>query len=149
MILAVDPGGAHVGIAWFERENGGAWACVDAIEYNPHEFAHILLRGLLAQPITQRPQALIYEEFRIYPDKALAQIGSHVETAECIGVLKHYAELMGAPEHLTLVSQPASYQRVALGLLRVRKMTSTAKKLKAGPHALSAELHGWAYLLRS
>ena len=148
MILAVDPGGAHVGVAWFEKDRGD-WACVDATEYDPSSFAHILLRGLLAQPLLDRPQTLVYEEFRIYPETALSLIGSHVETVECIGVLKHYAELMGTPEHLALVAQPASYQRVALGMLRSRKMTSTAKKLKAGPHALSAELHGWAYLFRS
>lgn len=42
--------------------------------------------------------------------------------------------------------QLPAIQEVALGHLRAAKVKSVAKQQKAGPHCLSAELHGWYWL---
>ena len=143
-LLAIDPGGAHVGIAWFHEldppTTWPGWECYHTTELTPAGLGD-LLEIIHQDP----PDILVYEEFRLYPDKALALTGSHIETAECIGVIKHCAAKAG----IEPTAQPAAYQQTALGLLQARGMRSTAKRTKSGPHALSAELHGWAYLWRN
>lgn len=144
-VLAIDPGGTHVGLAWFLETPGNppGWGCHHTTETTPDELGAVL-RGMDLQH-RHRPDVLVYERFQLYPEMANTLIGSEMETSQCIGVIKHYAKQWGMT---AIVGQPASYQQTAIGLLRARSMKSTAKQQKTGPHALSAELHGWAYLFR-
>lgn len=147
-LWAIDPGGEHVGIAQFsdypagpEAGGGslGTWQCDLAWETDPSDAIDAIRRVLPTLDI------LVVEEFRLYPDRALAQTGSTMPTCELIGQIKllHRYEGTGA-----LFLQPAAIQEPTAGVLRRRGIRSTAKGTRAGPHALSAELHGWCWLLR-
>lgn len=145
-LLAIDPGGTHVGLAWFLEtpRKAPGWECRLTVEVTPDDLG-AMLRGMDLQH-RYRPDVLVYERFQLYPEMAKTLIGSEMETSQCIGVIKHYTKRWGTTATL---EQPASYQQTALGLLKARGMKSTAKRTKTGPHTLSAELHGWAYLFRS
>ena len=55
----------------------------------------------------------------------------------------------GTPyRHVTLALQMADIKKPTTGILRSRKIKSTAKRLSAGGHAFDAELHGWYYILK-
>ena len=136
-LVAIDPGDAHVGVAEFANTEGGPtdWSCVWVKEMYPAEFVDWFEKA------RSRYDEVIYEVFRLYPDKAMAQTGSEMLTAQLIGVIKYLAR--------DAVGQPASWQQTALGVLRADGVQSRAKLERAGDHCLSAELHGWAYLIQN
>ena len=92
-LIAVDPGDAHVGVAFFEL-NGSSdpwaaevapeWECVDAQEWRPDDFVEAFAEALLDNDV----QVLVYERFRLYGDLAREQIGSEFLTSQMIGVLR-------------------------------------------------------------
>lgn len=139
-VLAIDPGGVHVGVALF-RETKAAlpWECWWVKEFTPDEFVAWLETSL------PRFDVVVVELFRLYEDMAQTLIGSEMETSQLIGVIKYL--LKSAPA--ALMMQPAAWQQPVLGILRARDMRSKAKAEGAGSHCLSAELHGWAYLIRT
>ena len=102
---------------------------------------------------------MVYEGWQIYPDKAATLIGSECETAQFIGALKWIVfgfngHSVRFPDHgpdglVQIVQQPASIQIPTRGLLKQAGKKSMAKRIQAGEHAMSAELHGWCYLHRS
>ena len=142
-ICAVDPGGEHVGVAIFARGADSNWRCQRAAEYTPADF-----EDWFSQEITYGEfRVVVVEEFRLYPDKARAQTGSTMPTAELIGVIKYVVRMFGGDTKLVL--QPAAIKVPTRSLLREHGIKSVAKKLKAGGHAADAELHGWCYLLRA
>lgn len=99
-LIAVDPGDRHVGVAFFEAETADPWAaenaleweCVDAQEWKPQEFEDGLASALLAGDV----QALVFERFRLYGDKAQEQTGSEFETSQLIGVMKFLVRIHNA-----------------------------------------------------
>lgn len=143
ILVAIDPGETHVGIARFEsRDDGRRWECVRTGEFDqPQAFRY------LANSLWGGVDVVVYEVWQIYPHTAQSLVGSKCETAECIGVIKYlcssYAGRTG------LVSQGADIQTPTQAILRQRKMKSRAKADRTGPHAFSAELHGWCYLLQN
>lgn len=142
-LVAVDPGGVHVGVALFQSDasvDGGEWRCWQTFEKQPQAFEDWLAAEL------GRFDVLVYERFTLYEDKALSLVGSEMETSQLIGVIRYLARLH--PE-AALVSQPAAWQDPTKGLLRHYNIGSVAKRTHSGPHCFSAELHGWAYLLRT
>lgn len=140
-VLAVDPGGVHVGVAIFREapESDQGWECWWVREFTPEMFVSWLESSL------PRFDVVITELFRLYEDMAMTLIGSEMETSQLIGVIKYLVN----PSPAALVMQPAAWQQPTLGILRARGMGSKAKRDGAGGHCLSAELHGWAYLIRS
>lgn len=84
---------------------------------------------------------LIIEEYRIYPDKAMAHAGKTVPTAECIGMFKYVARRMKA----RVIEQPASIKQTTAAMLRTRGIQLTG----GTRHAKDAELHMWYPVLRS
>lgn len=143
-LVAIDPGGVHVGVAVFRHTGetaGVGWECYWVHEYEPQ-----LAEDWLAAE-APRFDAIVIEEFALYPDLALTLTGSQMETSQLIGSLRYIARTR-APKAIVRL-QPAAWQQPTQSLLRRAGITSRAKLDRAGPHCLSAELHGWAYLLRS
>lgn len=140
LFLALDPGDPHNGLALFDDEHPDGWRCVAAWELGNAE-----CEDYLTKVANQTDLNLwVVEQFNLYPDKAMAQTGSIMGTPERIGVAKYLARQHG----IELILQPAAIQEPTAGVLRSRGIRSMAKRTKAGPHALSAELHGWHYLIR-
>lgn len=136
MILAIDPGEVHCGVALFEKRK-----CYAAYEMAPHELLAAVERWLQEGCV----QAMVVEEFRLYASKAATQVGSQIKTVEVIGVLRWLWAKHG--EGVIWREQGASIKKPTQAILAAKKVRSTAKQEKAGGHALDAELHGWHYLL--
>lgn len=163
-MLAVDPGDVYTGVAFFEEdaEERFGWRCIDAQEMGPDEFVDALAETVLAGDV----DVLVYESFRLYPDKAMEQQGSEFLTSQCIGAIRfiirnhnrhatqhELAEEKGGiltceqpggvcndatnpPKRVTLVKQRADDKKPARGICR-------AKGVKAISKAISkAEYHG-------
>lgn len=164
-LIAIDPGDVHVGLAMFDDDNPeDEWRCRYAIEASPDkaldDFALLLLEGDL--------DFVIWEQFRLYADKAMEQTGSEMLTSQMIGVIRyllrcterHRARYPGGSsscplpnckQHrvVTAREQPADIKTPTLGLLRARGIQSKAKQAGTGGHALDAETHGWCFLIRN
>ena len=152
-LISIDPGDKHVGVAWFSnRESISApergWACVDTMEWEPEPFAD-WFQGLVD---TDKIDIVVFEKFRLYPDKAAQQTGSEFETSQLIGIIKYivrrHNDQPGAKQ-IEIVKQPAEIQQPTQGILRTRRIKSTSKQQGTGTHTLSAELHGWHFVLRT
>jgi len=70
-LIAVDPGGAHVGVAGFGHNDKG-WECTWAGEMSPLEFED----WLSEQAILGRIDVLVVDEWKLFADKAQQQTGS-------------------------------------------------------------------------
>lgn len=155
VLLAIDPGEVHVGLAVFHDGT-----CIDAFEMAPHETI-VLVRDLLSR---RRLHTLVVEQFRLYPWLAEQQAFSDFKTVELIGVLRYLWATRGeldtgeltnkqgerlatAIEWCTWVENPATIKTPTRAILKARKIKSTAARLRAGGHASDAELHGYHYLL--
>lgn len=167
--LWIDPGGKHAGVAQFTRRDDGKWYCFSVMQCEPREaedyVARLLVRG------KRQLDVLGIEQFNLYPDKMEEQIGSTMPTCENIGVLKflhrvNQEHAAGHPlkrgeigvcgdarcpgaESVELILQPAAIQTPTASLLRSRGIKSLARQTGATPHGLSAELHGYHYLIRT
>jgi hypothetical protein len=147
-LLAIDPGGEHVGLAQFEVLDDLQVAVRGVWESPPDEAADVVAGMLLGNTLG----VLVVEGFRLYGDKALAQVGSEMHTSELIGVLKYlvrsanYRNRREGTAEVVLALQPAHIQKPMAGQLRARGVKSKAAGL---PHGKSAELHGWHYLGRN
>lgn len=145
-LLAIDPGGVHVGLAAF-----GDDGCQTAWELTPPTALLELRRQLMGGL-----DVLVIEEFRLYPWLAQTLSYSDFPTVQLIGAMKmlwatgggEVWEEVGADPVCQLVMQPATIKDPTRNVLRGRQIKSVAKTSKAGGHAADAELHGWHYLLR-
>jgi hypothetical protein len=133
-LLAVDPGGKHVGLALFTDET-----CIKAWEETPAD-AIIFIREEVAEL-----DVLVIEEFRLYPWMLDNQAWSDLPTCQLIGVLK-YLHAVHGDASVKLVMQAATIKKPTARILRARRIVSQAKRSRAGGHAYDAELHGWHYL---
>lgn len=135
VVIAVDPGDAHVGqamtstqgavTAWEEDAEGAVERLEGRIESLRRGGYNIVL---------------VIEEFSLYEDKAPAQVGSRMLTARMIGAMEHVAKR----NRVKVVYQPASCKKATRAQLRARGIKSVAK----GPHATDAETHLYHRLLR-
>jgi hypothetical protein len=144
---AVDPGDIHVGLAEFR---GGR--CVAASETRPEEFCDMLfdlssesdrsagpngVRGEMA------PDLVVLERFALRGELMAQQQGSEFLTSQMIGTIRFICRRGGIP---LVVQTPQQHKTV---LKRqpwkdwpLRRWTSYGH----GPHAKSAELHGYFYV---
>ena len=138
--VAIDPGGAHVGIAWFEWAGGGEdhMRVVDTAEFTPEHARHWIWELCHSN----RVDVVVCEKFALFGDRAMAQVGSEMETSQLIGVIKFACETSGVP----YVEQQPDIKKPTTAILKRRGIPSVAKKQKTGGHALDAELHAWRYL---
>lgn len=131
-VLAIDPGGVHCGMAWFEDG-----ACVRVEDTSP-DLCIDLANHWMLQP---HAQTLVIEEFRLYPWMAAQQSFSTFATVETIGALK-LARRWNAP-HIELVMQPASIKKPTERIMKARKITMLAHAENMGVHCADAELHAY------
>jgi hypothetical protein len=148
MLVAVDPGGVHVGVAVFKKKQRG-WTCDWAGEMTP-----VLFEDWLAEKLHNGEiEILVVEEWKLFADKAAQQIGSHMETSQLIGSIKYIvrtADLHWPSKQLKLEWQSPNIKIPTRSVLRARGIKSTAKVLKvSGDHASDAELHGYHYIMRT
>jgi hypothetical protein len=157
-LIAIDPGDAHVGVAFFAKDEDGNWFCEDAQQLDPEEFEDGFAELILMDPT---PPSVVYERFRLYGDKAAAQKGSEFRTSQMIGVIKFVcrqrnnhvarheaAEAAGRlmsceqrggscedpqnrPQAVVVVGQMADIKKPTTGILRSKKIKSVGKKAKA------------------
>lgn len=155
-VMAFDPGETHCGVALLRPDPDAAagWRCVAAYEKPPQDACDDLAVLLIENAL----EVVVYERFRLYPDLAPALAYSEMETSQQIGVIRYLVQLGDRPRELRpaptlirkvqLVGQVAEIQTPTRSLLRANGVQSRAKRCRAGEHALSAELHGWCYLIR-
>lgn len=149
-LVAVDPGGVHVGVALFGFD-GQAWSCLWAGEMQPEEFEDWLSEHMVHSGI----DILVVEEWQLFGDKALEQTGSDMPTSQLIGVIRYiHRHMKGTQarwprEDVELVFQSPQIKTPTLSVLKNRHLRSMAKKLKAGGHALDAELHGYHHIIKT
>lgn len=137
-LVAIDPGGAHVG--WCEGLwDGRELMVVDVWEFDPEA---AMQRAELVFPHTD---TVIIESFRLYPDKAKLLIGSEMETSQMIGALKY----LSRHHRCNLVMQPAAIKAPTLSVLKHRGVKLEAVRLKRGGHAKDAETHLHHYVVRT
>lgn len=146
-LLAVDPGGEHVGTAVYRPNPDGSWSCVSVREFQPLPFEDWLTEQLYIG----RVRHLVVERFALYPEMAPLLAGSEMETSQLIGVIKYIhrasANRREPLDPCTIEFQPASIKTATRSVLKKRGIASVATRLGIpGDHVRDAELHG-AYAL--
>ena len=124
---SIDPGGVHVGMAWWDDDQ-----LTDCDEYTPMEAMRALEE--------RKPARLVIEEFRLYPDKAKTLTGSSMETSQLIGAMTWWAS-----KHAFVYLQPASIKIPTLAYAKKHNIELTKDK---GDHAQDAHTHGIHFLIR-
>jgi len=176
-LIAVDPGDSHTGVAFFNRGDDGVWYCFQTIEFEPDEFNDAWLGTLVAREEPEflileifRLYADLAAEQRGSEFLTSQQIGAlkfitrkhnehaqaHLDavemqkmtTCEVAGGVCSNPQVI-LPSLVTLEMQQADIQKPTAGILRHNGIKSTAKKTRTGAHCLSAELHGWYYILKT
>ncbi|AOZ65133.1 hypothetical protein KDI99_gp33 [Arthrobacter phage Greenhouse] len=151
MILAVDPGDEHVGVAWLDREPKG-WAVVFVTEMTPDEFLDYILPALQSGLF----RYFVLESFSLYADKLKEQIGSEMLTSQMIGAAKFAVKIANESSHynpnmqyeVQLIMQQPAVKAPAFAILARKKYTFTAKRLGVtGQHVRDAEVHGIKFVM--
>ena len=129
MIIAVDPGDKHVGVATWQD---GVIAAeeVDAEFFLP-QF------NIIAPDLDQ----VIIESFVLYPGRATAQSWRPMQTSEMIGAMKWIARQAGVP----VTMQGASIKIPTQHQCKARGITVKHHSI----HAADAMLHLHCYLLKN
>lgn len=160
-LRAYDPGDKYTGVAYFRDESSThfatEWECYNARTMDPDE----ALDELGSDLIRGRVLYVVYERFRLYPDKAQEQSNSEFLASQSIGVIRwllrncNLTRVAQGKPPILLKAYGAEDKRPTREILRAKGIKSTAKRLGSGKRigpggvdALDAELHGWRYVLR-
>lgn len=158
-LLAVDPGGEHVGVSWWvaaepptDHEGGQGWYCKWSAEMQPDQFMGFLARELLSGTI----DIVVYESFRLMADRAMQQVGSDMPTSQLIGVIKWLAGGLAqakarwpAPE-VELHEQAPSIKKPTDSIRRSKGLGFQAKRMGvSGDHATDSELHALYHIMNT
>ena len=130
-IFAVDPGGAHVGVATWKTGEELKATEIDAEKWLP-----------LFERMVKSADVVIIEKFVLYPSKAAVQAWSPMATSEMIGAMKWIAEKAGVP----VVEQGADIKNPTRRQCKARNLKW--KDNKSG-HASDALLHLQHYMIRN
>ncbi len=134
--LSFDPGKGTGVAAW--NDNG---SCRGKTEYLEHDllafFNYYLNEHKKGDEGWGKPKVIVYEPFRVRPDKAAKFAGSVHEEIQVIGMIKLFAYELGVP---LVQSSPNN--------LKIAAMWSGTKIPAKGhiPNPTSAYLHGYHYL---
>lgn len=133
-------------MAYFEDNDDGEPTCVRAWEETPDGCTDQIVDWLL-----DGIDAIVVEEFRLYPWAAEQQSFKTFPEVEVIGVIKWLHRTMAEENgsQCRLVMQQASIKEPTTKILRHKKIKSLAKAVGAGGHAKDAELHGWHHILKN
>lgn len=147
MMLAIDPGDVHVGVAEFIRIDG-IWTCTWAHEYTPDTFLPWFVEGIRSG----KWERVLLESWKLFPEAAKLYVGSDMPTSRLIGAIKAIAAFC-APEGAwfdeapKVILQDPQIKVPTRSMLRRRKLRSVAKILGIPlDHAADAELHGYKWL---
>lgn len=145
--MSIDPGDVHVGVAEFERQEGGEWLCVWAHEFTPESFLPWYVEGLQKG----RWVRVVIEWWKLFPEAAAMYVGSDMPTSRLIGAIQALADAVPDSgwfdEEVPTYLQSPQIKVPCRGMLRRRKLRSVAKILGIpGDHASDAELHGYKWL---
>lgn len=146
LILAIDPGDVHVGVALFDRNEDG-WFCCRVWEERPDEFERWFTNAVCTYAI----RTVVLESFSLYGDKAMEQTGSSFLTCQLIGsikyIIKRHNFLFGGEHYVERVDQQPAIKKPAFAILKKAKYEFTADLLKVpGQHVRDAEVHGVKYI---
>lgn len=135
VVIGIDPGDVHVGYARWDgvRVVAGELAAGRAVSA-----VHKELDALRHPPLQT---VLVVERFSLYTDRAMAQSGSQMETAQMIGALRYVAWLTDT----AVVLQGADIKKPTRKQLKARGIKQQAS---GSTHASDAELHLMHYLLK-
>ena len=138
MLLAVDPGDEHVGVAWFDKTDKG-WACVLVLEMTPGEFQSYLGPALESGIF----RYFVYESWSLRRDMAVKMIGSEFETCQMIGMIKYVHWWASGSAEIELVVQSPKVKKATFAITAKKGYQSTADRLKVpAQHVRDAEIHG-------
>lgn len=126
--VSIDPGGVHVGMAWWCGEE-----LRHCYETTPLESMRKLEQAM--------PAILVIEEFRLYPSKAKTLTGSTMETAQLIGAMTWWANR----NDVAIYMQPAAIKEPTRSYMRKYQLELVKGK---GDHAQDAQVHGIQWLIR-
>lgn len=147
-LVSIDPGDIHVGVAVWdygtvaqdeEGRDADAWVCQNAFETRPVPF----LRALQVACASGIIRTVVFERFVLEPTRAMALVGTDLETSQMIGAIKFAVNGRAA-----MFGQTNKIKTPIRSVLKAHKIKSTAKINKAGGHALDAELHGAHHIIR-
>lgn len=140
MIIAIDPGGRHCGVAVSHdtRQVKKPRSCHQSMTLEPRQLED-WLAGQVQSP--NRIELVIYEGFRLYPWMTAAQTWSRFETCEVIGVIEYLCRTNGVATHEQLppIKKPTAHVAPQLGWTFQTDGTQ---------HSLDAEYHLAYYQLR-
>ncbi len=136
MIIAIDPGEAHCGVAVSDDDE----TCADAFTLDPIEF-ELWFQRECEKPMRHRPNLVIFEGFRLFPWMRKEQSWSSFGTCEVIGVIKYLTRIHRIPskEQLPPIKKPTFKIAPRLGWVFQTGGTQ---------HSLDAEAHLAYHLLR-
>jgi hypothetical protein len=135
MLLAIDPGDKHVGLAWGELGGDVHTEEKDA------DIAVIVIDSMLNRwQRVGHPVEVVIESFVLFHGQDNKKSWNPMLTSEMIGQIK----LLCRQKGIRISEQPASIQKPMRGQLRGRAIAMVGK----GPHERSAELHYWYRRLR-
>lgn len=162
VVLAVDPGEEHVGVAVGRRDleyapggprpKGFGWFVSDVAELNPWEFVQFFRDNIDGIDL------LSVEKYTLYPHLAKEQIGSEMPTSKLIGWIeftvrlwnesftKEHTPAHGMPE-IQYESYPANIHKGTEAVMKNKGIPFVSPKTP--DHARSAELHFWHTLIRA
>lgn len=147
-VVGIDPGDVHCGIAVARidqpRPGEGTITLLRAEEHDPDACADLLAAWLLEGWV----DAVAVERFSLYGDKAGAQVGSQMATAQLIGILRYVTRLAnrgrrdaGAAE-VPFILQGADIKK---GIRAQAKARSIDLIPASADHARDAQLHAVYY----
>lgn len=150
VMVAVDPGGRHVGVTMYTDEHeDGNWTCDWSKEFTPQEFEDWLSEHMILGTIN----ILVVEEWILFASLAAEQTGSDMPTSQLIGVIKYIHRMTKAQWPMgecDLVFQSVQIKVPTRSLLRSRGVKSWAKAHKVtGDHVLDAELHASYHIIKT
>jgi hypothetical protein len=125
-VVSIDPADKHVGVCFWL---GGS--IIEAKTITPIQMCEII-------EVTQF-DAVVIEEFRLYPWMAQNLGFNDMKTSQMIGALKFLANRIGSPVHM----QPASIKKPAFARMKAEGFEMP----KGTQHAKDAVAHGfwWHY----
>jgi hypothetical protein len=130
-VMAIDPGGAHVGVASWHGGDG-----IKATEIAAELWLPIFAAGIMHVDVA------VIEKFVLYPSKAKSQAWSPMATSEMIGAMKWIAQRA----HVPVVEQGADIKNPTRRQCKARHLKW--KDNKSG-HASDAILHLQHFLIRN
>lgn len=154
-IVAIDPGDAYCGVAFFTDG-----VCRRALECAPQE----MLRMVHTIVTSGNVDVLVVEQWQLYADKKDEQVGSEMLTAQAIGAIRwivssHNELIRGFAQanageavsdqigEVELVLQPAFIKVPATTAARHHGYAPVSAKT-SGDHQRDAEIHGLFFIMR-